>query len=140
MDILKSSDNTVGFLKKALDLRSQRHKHIASNVANVDTPGYKSKNITFEGQMGEILESEKGTDMKMKRTDTKHFPVGSGKIEKLKSELVTDDSPGGLDGNNVDMDKEMAELAKNSLLYNAVTQLIGEKFERIKYAIDQGGR
>lgn len=138
MDILKFSGGSLGFLKKVLDLRSQRHNLIASNIANIDTPKYKTRNIAFEEHMGQFLEIDESK--KMAQTDKKHLSAGGKRMETMAPELIMDNSKGGVDGNNVDMDKEMGELAKNSVLYKAATQMLGAKFDLIKYSIDQGGK
>ena len=102
-------DKGLGILENLLRLTSQRHKVLSSNVANADTPGYRAKDLEFKA----IAEEELG----MRTTDRSHIPVsGAGGNEGLVS-VESGQSWG--DGNNVELDVEMAKLTENALTHQA---------------------
>lgn len=137
MDISKIYGENIDIFKKVLDLRSERHNIISSNVANIDTPNYKSVDISFEEQLRSAADSDSGRGLK--KTHDNHLPGGVRDIENIKPEINIDNSPSGIDGNNVDIDKEVTKMAENTIMYNAVAQLIRQEFDDLKYTIDQGG-
>ena len=75
----------------------------------------------------------------MKSSDSRHFNVGGGSFNNLQPE-VYEDSNGIVtpDGNNVDRDQELAEMAENKILYDATVQLINKKLGLLKYAVGSG--
>lgn len=137
MDISKIYGGNIDIFKKVLDLRSEKHNIISSNIANIDTPNYKSVDISFEEQLRAAADSSSGNGLK--KTNDNHLPGGVRDIENIKPEINIDNTPSGIDGNNVDIDKEVTKMAENTIMYNAVAQLVLKKFEGLKYVIDQGG-
>ncbi len=118
-------------LKRMMDLTAFRHKLIASNIANVTTPGYRSQSIDFDSEL------RKATGAKSSRlvvTDPKHIPVGSARNEGPKVRL-SEPSENTTSVNDVDIDREMGDLAQNSLLFELEAKLAGSKFKAIKSAI-----
>ena len=114
---------TVTLLEKMLDVSSIKHKVIANNIANVNTPGYKKMEVNFAGQLEKALKEDS-----MNKFDTLQPKIVISKEDT--SETVRND------GNNVDMDKEVSSLVKNTLSYNIYTQLLAKKYEGIKSAIE----
>ena len=106
-----------------------RFDTIAQNIANVDTPGYKRKDLDFESQLQQQLKHYKYTnlDEKVKKTD----------LSKLKANIYTDLSNYSyrLDGNNVDIDTENVELASEQIKYEALTNSINAEFTRMRQAM-----
>lgn len=116
-------DKSAALLEKMLDVSSIKHKVIANNIANVNTPGYKKMDVSFADQLQKALNE----------SSVNKFDALQPKIVISKentSESVRND------GNNVDMDKEVSSLVKNTLSYNIYTQLLSKKFEGIKSAIE----
>jgi flagellar basal-body rod protein FlgB len=118
---------TKNNIEKGLDAAWLRNNVISQNIANVDTPGYKRKVVQFE----EFLDSEMKT----------------GRISQGKSALSDDgiriiedpsESSYRSDGNNVDIENEMALLAANSLRYNTLIQKLNGDFQRLKLVIKGG--
>lgn len=120
---------TIKLLGNVAGLRIDRHSLITSNLANIETPGYQTKEASFEKQLQAALPA-KG-QLKMVKTDSRHMPLydRTGNVEAKVST-----------GGDVDVDKQMAKLAENNLMYNAMVQILGRKYRAIKDAIDQGGR
>ena len=116
-----NQDLTYMLLKKALDVCLLRHKVISNNIANVDTPGFKASKVIFEEKLRAALNSNSNF---------------SSEIRQIKPEVVQDNSPTQReDFNNVDIEKEMVKLSQNTLYYNIYVQLLSEKLEMIREAI-----
>jgi flagellar basal-body rod protein FlgB len=131
-------DNTISLLERSLDLRSLNQRVLASNIANMDTPNYKAVELGVAEEMKR--EKEPNPGISLVRTHVNHLPIkntASNQV-KLKTAKAPDFSLRG-DGNTVDIDRTMGRLAKNTLLYNAATQLISNKFKGLKNAIKGGG-
>ena len=116
-------DKSATLLEKMLDVSSVKHKVIANNIANVNTPGYKKMEVSFADQLEKALNKDS-----MNKFDTLQPKIVISKEDS--SETVRND------GNNVDIDKEVSSLVKNTLSYNIYTQLLSKKFEGIKSAIE----
>lgn len=137
--MLEKLTNNSKVLEKSLDAAWLRNEAISQNIANVDTPRYKRKTVGFEEYLNEAMESSK---IKGFRTDPRHFPVGQRNIDDIEIKVSEDNKSLSmrLDGNNVDIDNEMASMAKNTIKYNVLIQRLNEGFKRIKSVISEGGR
>jgi flagellar basal-body rod protein FlgB len=134
---MKLEDKTLQALTASLKFRQLRQELHASNIANAETPGYKAKKLDFEEALARALDVD--DLLAMKSSDSRHFNVGGGSFNNLQPE-VYEDSNGIVspDGNNVDRDQEMAEMAENKVMYDATVQLINKKLGLLKYAIGSG--
>ena len=129
---------TVSILEKALDLRSKKHNVIASNIANMDTPDYKAFDLVIEKELQKA--AGKGNSISLNKTDTAHMQSLRSKADGVS--VVIDDTQGLSlrgDGNTVDIDKQMGNMAENTLMYKAAAQIIHRKFQGLKSVI-QGGK
>ncbi len=135
--ILEKLYNSIPFLamKKSLDASSLRQKVIANNIANVDTPHFKRSEVRFEDEFKKALEKPK--KLPGFKTDAKHFPINPHpNLEEVKPTIWRqNDEFYRSDDNDVDIETEMAELAKNSLKYEAVVERISRMFSGIKRVI-----
>jgi flagellar basal-body rod protein FlgB len=132
MDI---NDKTLKALTTALNFREMRQELITSNVANANTPGYKAKKLDFEEALARALDVD--GQMKMSALNERHHNVGNGGFNNLEPEVY--DNPNGIvseNGNTVDVEAEMAQMAENKLMYDALVQLINKKMGIMKYAIN----
>lgn len=130
------NDKTLKALTTALNFREMRQELITSNVANANTPGFKAKKMDFEEALSRALDVD--GQMQMNATDGRHYNVGSGGFNNLEPEIY--DDPNGVvseNGNTVDVEAEMARMAENKLMYDALVQLINKKMGIMKYAINQ---
>jgi flagellar basal-body rod protein FlgB len=134
---MELNDKALQALTASLKFRQLRQELHASNVANAETPGYKAKKLDFEEALARAIDVD--DQLKMKTSDDKHFNVGGGGFNNLQPEIYEDSngitSP---DGNTVDRDQEMAEMAENKIMYDATVQLINKKLGLMKYAIGSG--
>lgn len=121
-------DLTSSTLTKSLDASAMRHKVIANNLANVDTPGFIRSDLSFESALKEALSNpskERARNL----------------VQSIEPAEVADtDTPVGPNGNNVSVDKEMADMTKNSLEYEALTRLLTMKGSMLLTAITEGKR
>ncbi len=119
---------TKNNLERALDVSWLRNDVISQNIANVDTPGYKRKVVKFE----EFLNSEMKTG---------RISQGTSKLSSESVQITEDPSESSYrsDGNNVDVENEMALLAANSIRYNTLIQRMNGDFQRLSKVI-KGGR
>lgn len=132
---MKVSDKTLQALETALKFRELRQELITSNIANAETPGYKAKRLDFEGALARALDVD--GQMEMNAADDKHFDVGSGGFDNLEPEIYED--PNGVvsdDGNTVDREAEMARMAENKVVYDALVQLVNKKLALKKYLLN----
>jgi flagellar basal-body rod protein FlgB len=120
------SDITSTALSKTLDAASTRQRTIANNIANVETPGYKRRYVQFEEQLKAALQ-EGGKD-NVRRAMSRLTP----------SEQTDATSPGKPDGNNVNIDAEIADLVKVGLKHRAATVLLEGKIAMLRAAISEG--
>lgn len=116
--------NYVNVLDKAADASWERNTVIANNIANVDTPNYKRKDVQFETYLQMALTGGESLDQDIKSLD----------LSTLDSTVYTDHANMSyrMDGNNVDIDTESATLAKNQIKYNAILDSMTQEFTRLR--------
>jgi flagellar basal-body rod protein FlgB len=107
-------DPTSGTLEQYLTLVSQRQRLVASNIANADTPGFKTKDIDFEGELQNALK-------------------GAPSMPREVSGLITKN-----DGNNVDLDREARLLSENALRFTVASNLLHSRMKLLRTAIEGG--
>lgn len=124
----------------SLDLRLERQHVLNSNVANAETPGFRALGFDFEEQLQAL--SDGGEPFPMKAADPRHFRSDMAEADgTIQAEVyVRPTESVGQDGNTVDVDQEMAQLAQNQILYRATVELINKKLASLKYAIANGGQ
>ena len=125
------------YMQRGLQAATLRHAVISDNIANVNTPNFKKSNVDFEELLAKELDMDSSGKLKMARTSPKHLPEPMRKKAQAKIQLEDDDTM-RVDGNNVDIDVEMAGLAKNQLYYNALTTQLGGYMTRLKSVITSG--
>ena len=108
--------------KKMLDATHLRHEALANNIANAETPGYKRRDLpaTFEKELNSAV--SRGD-----KTRLKDLP--------LRTEIDRRTKPIRLDGNNVELDKELLEVNRNALNYNFLAEYIGGNIKTLNKAI-----
>lgn len=123
-------DLTQVVLRKGLDAAALRHRAIADNIANVETPGYTRQKVSFEDQLRTALNTPDSNPLLWER-----------RIEPVQAAMSSDPaSPMRENGNNVDVDREMADLAENTLNYQSLLQSMSIKGAMLRTAIYEGKR
>ena len=131
--------DTIYLLERSLNIRSQQHRVLYSNIANLDTPNYKAVELAVEEDITGSQNS--ASSIQLVQTQPGHLPLThdiAGHL-KLKAAKPPEFSLRG-DGNTVDLDRTMGELAENTLLYKTAAQLISRKFSGLKSAIRGGNK
>jgi flagellar basal-body rod protein FlgB len=108
----------LSLLSQILNTASLRHKVIAQNVANVNTPGYRRLEVVFEDEFRKAIAA----------------PGGAGDAH-VQPRVVVADGPERVDGNTVDIDREMNDMTRNALLYQAAAQVLTSRIGSIRSAI-----
>lgn len=133
MNLLGSS--SFEKLQGGLDAANLRNQALANNIANVDTPHYKRSDVAFESLLEEQMNGLNST-LSGKRTDTRHFEIGpSNQIpeSQIHTDLTTSMNN---NGNNVDIDREMALLAENQVRYNSYVQAVNNHIRIMRTAVE----
>lgn len=121
----------IPLLTKGLDAFALRHRAISDNVANSETPGYKRRHVEFESKLMNAI--GRGGLVK---TCSRHLGSGGTRALNLEPELKRDNARSDVnDQNNVDIDFEMGEMAKNHLKYSFASKMTKLYFEGLKTSI-----
>ena len=131
---MASLEQHLSVFSQALNLRTQRHQVLASNIANADTPNYKARDFSFEGAMKNAMAGRSDAGgVALAMTAKGHVAgnaTGGPATLKFRSETQS-----AVDGNTVDMDVERSQISENALQYQILTQLISEKFKGVRSAL-----
>lgn len=134
--MLENMFSSVNSLQKGLGASWLRNEVISNNIANVDTPGFKASHVLFE----DVLANAIGSDdtIGMATTNERHIPASAASaIQNAEPETVQDETTSTrLDGNNVSIENEMVDLAKNSIQYYATVSKINSEFRKLDSAIN----
>ncbi len=133
---MKLFDNRFTALEKSLDTYTKRAEALANNISNVNTPNYKRKDVQFESFLEKAI-YEDGRGLVGVKTDKKHFKLGfDDNLSELEGKLIEENSTTMRnDGNNVDIEKEKVEQAKNNIRYQFASTRISQNFNIIKGVI-----
>jgi len=134
-------NQTVSLLERSLDLRAMKHKSIVSNVANIDTPNYKAFDVMVDDELQRLNRtSGAGADIQAVTPRESHLHPRRPAAARVSRQI----NPGDdiqikrQDGNTVDLDREMATMAKNSLMYTLSAQIVAKKFQSLRNVIEGG--
>ena len=122
--------NGIELTEKMLDLLWARQNLTLNNITNVDTPGYKSRYITFEDELQKRLQAASGTGRA--RAAVSEAIRGTGATLH-----ITRDESTRLDGNNVDMDQEQVDLVRSAYEYQYMLNSINNDLKRLQSAARQ---
>lgn len=124
--------NGLDFHSKALVLRAERQRAIASNIANADTPGYAARDLDFKQAMSDATGGGKLAGSSA--THVKHIPLTGGSGGSPKLAYAAQSQP-SMDGNSVDLDRERANFVDNSVRYEATLRFINGQAKTLLSAI-----
>lgn len=157
MDLITS--RTTEILRLGMDGLMDRQQAISSNIANVVTPGYQRKEVAFESQLNEIIEKEDLKDFIKDQNSIEYIPpnvdVFTGEVhtyrtptqqekaylqansfDEFKPQYVTDVYSGSnIDGNNVELEREMMDLSKTGTKYLVLSNLERRQFSGLRSVI-----
>jgi len=121
-------DKMFPAVENMLDWTAKRQQTISANLTNIDTPGYKAKDVSFAEHMQSL-----GLD----KTSAAHFGYSDTSSMRIYEVGTTAEKP---NGNTVDLDREMTELSKNGLQYIALVQFLNQKIRTLRSVINDGGK
>lgn len=138
--------DTLSLSMKAANLRNQV---ITNNIANVNVPGFRGSDVVFEQHLRQALESTskpgEETGLRGITTHPLHIPIPP--IDEVAASTAPEPQivprEGDLmrqDGNNVDMEEQMAKMAANQLWYQSLVRSVSDEFTRLRTAITEGRR
>lgn len=118
--------NSINIAQKSLDYLWKKQSVITDNIANQDTPGYKSRYVTFEDELRSNL-------AKAAQTDEKDYVKA---VENTDLRInTTENESARMDGNNVNPDAEYVELARTTIQYQYAIRAVSDEFARLRSAI-----
>jgi flagellar basal-body rod protein FlgB len=126
--IQPSEDRVFPALEDLLSWTSKRQQALAANIANLDTPGYHAKDYSFQQQLAAVA---------MTATSPMHI---SPPVEPSSARLYEVGTTEKLNGNTVDIEREMTEITKNGLQYITLVQYLTSKIKTLRSAITEGGK
>ncbi len=117
---MSKTNNIIDFLEAGLRAESLRQKAIASNIANLKTPGYRRIDVKFSEFLADALDSH-----------------GMADLSEVKAQLYQPkQTPVKSNGNDVNLETEVGQMVKNSLLHTAYIRLLRKKYSHIELAIN----
>lgn len=146
-------NSTINLLEMGLNGAHLRHEALSNNIANVSTPEYKRKDVNFIDALNDNLRmikekngGQNSNSVRLAKTNINHADFSSRnsrlRFNGTTTFKVTDQNNTSYrnDDNNVDIDAEMAKLAKNNLYYNTIAQRISGKFSLLQEVIQKGSK
>ncbi|WP_163649414.1 flagellar basal body rod protein FlgB [Modicisalibacter sp. 'Wilcox'] len=129
-------EGALRYNQEALNLRAERQKVLASNIANADTPNYKARDFDFAGELSRVMQQGRGENggLALSRTSSRHIPAHAPAATSLDLGYRVPDQP-SLDGNTVDMNRERAAFADNSVRYQAALTFMKRQIQGLKSAM-----
>jgi len=123
-------ENSLGIHDNALLVRSERTSILANNLANADTPGFKSRDIDFKAILrGEV---SKRSSLNVAETNSRHIP---GRSHSEWEQLYRHPLQPSIDGNTVEENVENKEFTENAMAYNASFEFLNRKFTGLTGAL-----
>ncbi len=121
-------NKTFQFLSKVLDYRSERHKLITTNVANLETPDYTARELAFPEELRRAAGGSR--KLALAKTHDGHLPADIMKPGAISHKIVST-------GERPDIDKEMMNVAENNLMFNMTVELLARKFRGLNNALKE---
>jgi flagellar basal-body rod protein FlgB len=109
----------TNFLERALNIRAHYHKILSGNIANVETPNYKEKDIDFQSEIQRNIGSPNNVEVK----------------ESTDGDVIK-----SIDGNTVNMENQIVKMTENHMIFTSLVQVMSKKFSMMRYIINEGRR
>lgn len=128
-----SFQNALGIYESALSLRSEKAAVLSANLANSDTPGFKSRDLDFHGELKRMMGSD-AHSVKMRASNPGHIGFAQNSSHNSEKLYRTPHQP-SIDGNTVEEQIEHAEFMKNNLEFQTAFTLLNSRFKGLSKAI-----
>jgi len=129
--------NVTDLLFQQLNFRGERQKVISSNIANIDTPDYKTKDLKFKNELDKSNHEEQ---LRLARTHNNHLPLMDSSNKNSMELYEVQGLEEQNDGNNVNLDTQMSSMSKNSIMFNALQNSIKKDSMWFKTVIDSSSK
>lgn len=129
---MKIIDRTFMLLDRALDVRSTKHQHLSHTLANVDTPGFRPTDVDFADSLDAMLRDDDAAAARGRTAS-----ITDDTRDRVTVTPGAENAPNP-DGNTVDLDRTMAALAENQLMYDVTTRLAKKRFALLRYVVGDG--
>ena len=120
-------DGSTDHLARALEYAGRRHEVLTQNIANAETPGYRARDLA----VGETFATVIGGAI----TNEASGGLGLAAAQSEPRLTLVQDNPAAANGNDVNLDRQMARLAENSLFHQALVQILAGQFTVLKQAV-----
>lgn len=131
--------SVTNLLFDQLSFRSDRQKVISGNIANINTPNYKTKDLVFESELKKV---EQNKDLKLATTNSMHMATYNNVNNKTNDPRLVNVK--GLeeqnDGNNVNLDTQMSEMSKNKVIFDALQSSIKKDSRLFRSVIESSAK
>ena len=125
-------------LFEQLNFRGERQKVISSNIANINTPGYKTKELVFEDELNNSITNN---SLQLKATNSKHMTNINSSLANSNPKLMeVDNLEEQNDGNNVNIDTQMGEMSKNKVLFDAIQSSIKRDSKLFRSVVESSAK
>jgi flagellar basal-body rod protein FlgB len=134
-------NSTINALTSALNFGSARLQAISNNLSNLNTPGYKRKDVSFQAMLDSANTDTGGDDTALAaspQTNPRFLPLDGGESRPNPALVTEGGSAMRADGNNVDVDAEGARLAAAQIYYSGAAQMLEGQFSNLKFVIAGG--
>lgn len=134
--------STHHLLSLSMRLRALRHEFLAANIANADTPGYRARDLDFAAALRALTAPEETLSPGSRSAiqPASQRPLDFSRGGAIHSLIRIQEVDGKLDGNSVDLDRQIASLVENSLSYETSIALLARTLAGLRYAIGEGRR
>lgn len=127
----------IQILSEGLDYSTAKNRAVASNIANIETPGYKAFKVIMDEKKRAVRSINPSV---LTKTHPSHLSGSKSKLPDNMSIIQDKGTTMRQDGNNVDLEHELAELSANSIYYTAVSRFMSKNFAGLKSVISEGRR
>jgi flagellar basal-body rod protein FlgB len=131
-----SGENWFSTLQRALDVLSVQHGVTANNLANVNTPAFTRMQVDFQRELERLLQS--GDELELRPSAAGTQAAAANGTEPEISPIADTATPARADGNNVNLEREMVDLAQANQLYAALTRVASKDIQITRYVIREG--
>ncbi|MBI5206323.1 MAG: flagellar basal body rod protein FlgB [Candidatus Firestonebacteria bacterium] len=122
---MKIFDDKIPLLTQAIKYSTMRHDILSNNVANIDTPNYVSKDLSFKKELNASMQKASSLE-----------PLAAQPKYTLNAKIVDNEIKFKEYKNTVDLDIEMSKISKNTILHNTLVQVLNQKFKIIKSVLN----
>ncbi|MCX7046233.1 MAG: flagellar basal body rod protein FlgB [Candidatus Sumerlaeota bacterium] len=128
----------LGLIEKALDIRMQRQQLLSSDVANIDTPGFRALDVDFKESLQRLISSEEaaqaeGAELTLADNNALQDEMGKPglKVVGVDGMLI------GPDSNSANMELLMGKIQENAMLYKVAAQIVSGRFQKLNSVLDE---